>query len=34
MNRRTSELAMTAGLEVVEVKRKAWGIVNLITCKV
>jgi len=34
MNRRTSELAKVAGLEVVEVKRKAWGIVNLITCKV
>ena len=34
MNRITSELAKVAGLEVVEVKRKAWGIVNLITCKV
>jgi phosphatidylethanolamine/phosphatidyl-N-methylethanolamine N-methyltransferase len=34
MNRRTAELAKVAGLEVVEVKRKAWGIVNLITCKV
>ena len=34
MNRRTAELALTAGLEVVEVKRKALGIVNLITCKV
>ena len=34
MNRRTSELAKVAGLEVMEVKRKAWGIVNLITCKV
>ena len=34
MNRRTSELAKVVGLEVVEVKRKAWGIVNLITCKV
>ena len=34
MNRRTFELAKSSGLEVVEVKRKAWGIVNLITCRV
>jgi ubiquinone/menaquinone biosynthesis C-methylase UbiE len=34
MNRRTAELAASAGLEVVEVKRKAWGIINLITCRV
>ncbi len=34
MNRRTSELAKDAGLEVVDVKRHAWGIVNLITCRV
>ena len=34
MNRRTSELARSAGLEVVEVKRKAWGIINLVACKV
>lgn len=34
MNRRTTELAKSAGLEVVDVKRKAWGIVNLVTCKV
>ena len=34
MNRRTTELAKSAGLEVVEVKRKACGIVNLVTCNV
>ena len=34
MNRRTSELASLAGLEVVEVKRQAWGIINLLACKV
>ncbi|HSE31420.1 MAG TPA: class I SAM-dependent methyltransferase [Pyrinomonadaceae bacterium] len=34
MNRRTSELAKSAGLEVVEVRSHAWGIINLITCKV
>jgi len=34
MNRRTVELARSAGLEVVEVKRKAWGIINLVACKV
>jgi phosphatidylethanolamine/phosphatidyl-N-methylethanolamine N-methyltransferase len=34
MNRRTAELARSAGLEVVEVKRKAWGIINLVACKV
>jgi len=34
MNRRTAKLAKSAGLEVVEVKRSAWGIVNLVTCKV
>jgi hypothetical protein len=34
MNRRTVELAKSAALEVVEVKRSAWGIINLITCKV
>ena len=33
MNRRTTELAKSAGLEVVEVKRKACGIVNLVTCE-
>jgi ubiquinone/menaquinone biosynthesis C-methylase UbiE len=34
MNRRTSELAKSAGLEIVEVRAAAWGIINLITCKV
>ena len=34
MNRRTLEFARSAGLEVREVKRKAWGIVNLVTCQV
>ena len=34
MNRRTSELAKSAGLEVVEVRSHSWGIINLITCKV
>ena len=34
MNRKTTELAKSAGLEVVEVKRSAWGIINLITCQV
>jgi len=34
MNRRTTELAKSAGLKVVEVKRKAWGIINLVTCEV
>lgn len=34
MNRRTLELAKSAGLEVVEVRTAAWGIINLITCKV
>ena len=34
MNRRTTELAKSAGLEVVEVKRKALGIINLVTCEV
>ena len=34
MNRRTAELAKKAGFEVVDVRRHAWGIINLITCKV
>jgi len=34
MNRRTLELAKSAGLEVVEVRAAAWGIINLITCRV
>jgi ubiquinone/menaquinone biosynthesis C-methylase UbiE len=34
MNRRTAELAKSAGLEVVDVRKHAWGIINLITCKV
>lgn len=33
-NRPTAQLAGYAGLKVVEVKRKAWGIVNLIICEV
>jgi ubiquinone/menaquinone biosynthesis C-methylase UbiE len=34
MNRRTSELAKSAGFEVVDVRKRAWGIINLITCRV
>lgn len=34
MNRRTLELAKSAGLEIVEVRAAAWGIINLITCRV
>ncbi|HEX9961517.1 MAG TPA: methyltransferase domain-containing protein [Pyrinomonadaceae bacterium] len=33
-NRRTAKLAENAGLRVLEVKRKAFGIVNLIVCEV
>jgi ubiquinone/menaquinone biosynthesis C-methylase UbiE len=33
-NRRTAKLAENAGLKIVEVKRKAFGIVNLIVCEV
>jgi ubiquinone/menaquinone biosynthesis C-methylase UbiE len=33
-NRRTAELAENAGLKILEVKRKAFGIVNLIVCEV
>ncbi|HLM00813.1 MAG TPA: methyltransferase domain-containing protein [Pyrinomonadaceae bacterium] len=33
-NRRTAELAENAGLKILEVKRKALGIVNLIVCQV
>jgi ubiquinone/menaquinone biosynthesis C-methylase UbiE len=33
-NRRTAQLAENAGLKVLEVKRKAFGIVNLIVCEV
>jgi ubiquinone/menaquinone biosynthesis C-methylase UbiE len=33
-NRRTVETASAAGLEVVDVRKHAWGIVNLITCRV
>jgi ubiquinone/menaquinone biosynthesis C-methylase UbiE len=33
-NRRTAETAHAAGLEVLEVRKHAWGIVNLITCRV
>ncbi|HTG92067.1 MAG TPA: class I SAM-dependent methyltransferase [Pyrinomonadaceae bacterium] len=34
MNRRTADLAKTSGLEVIDVKRRACGIINLITCRV
>lgn len=34
MNRRTSELAKSAGLEVICVEKHARGIINLITCRV
>ena len=34
MNRRTAELAKSAGFDDVEVRRHAWGIINLIMCKV
>lgn len=33
-NRRTAQLAEDAGLKIIEVKRKAFGIVNLIVCEV
>ena len=33
-NRRTARLAKEAGLKIVEVKQKAFGIVNLIVCEV
>jgi phosphatidylethanolamine/phosphatidyl-N-methylethanolamine N-methyltransferase len=33
-NRRTAKLAEDSGLKVLEVKQKAWGIVNLIICEV
>lgn len=33
-NRRTAETARAAGLEVVEVRKHSWGIVNLIRCRV
>jgi ubiquinone/menaquinone biosynthesis C-methylase UbiE len=33
-NRRTAEIAEKSGLKVLEVKRKAFGIVNLIVCEV
>jgi ubiquinone/menaquinone biosynthesis C-methylase UbiE len=33
-NRRTAETARAAGLEVLDVRKHAWGIVNLITCRV
>jgi len=33
-NRRTAEIAENAGLKVLEIKRKAFGIVNLIVCEV
>ncbi len=33
-NRRTAELAAQSGLKILEVKQKAFGIVNLIVCEV
>jgi phosphatidylethanolamine/phosphatidyl-N-methylethanolamine N-methyltransferase len=33
-NRRTAETARAAGLEVLDVRKHAWGIINLITCRV
>lgn len=33
-NRRTAELASRSGLKVLEVRKKMWGIVNLIVCEV
>ncbi|HEY0048798.1 MAG TPA: methyltransferase domain-containing protein [Pyrinomonadaceae bacterium] len=33
-NRRTAEIAEKAGLRILEVKRKAFGIINLIICEV
>lgn len=33
-NRRTAEIAESSGLEIVQTKKKAFGIVNLIVCKV
>lgn len=33
-NRRTAELAAAAGLKIIEVRRKAWGVVNLIVGEV
>ncbi len=33
-NRRTAEIAENAGLKILEVKRKAFGIVNLIVCEI
>jgi ubiquinone/menaquinone biosynthesis C-methylase UbiE len=33
-NRRTAELAEQSGLKILEVRRKAWGVVNLIVCEV
>lgn len=34
MNRRTARMAEAAGLEVLHVQKSAWGIINLITCRV
>jgi ubiquinone/menaquinone biosynthesis C-methylase UbiE len=33
LNRRTAELAETSGLKIVEIRKKAMGIVNLIVCE-
>jgi len=32
-NRRTADIAENAGLKIVEIRRKAWGIVNLLICE-
>jgi len=34
LNRRTAETAQSAGLNVIDVQKRAWGIINLIRCKV
>jgi ubiquinone/menaquinone biosynthesis C-methylase UbiE len=34
LDRRTSEIAEKAGLKIVEIRKKAYGIVNLIVCEV
>ena len=33
-NRRTSEIAETAGLKILEIRKKAFGVVNLIICEI
>jgi len=33
-NRRTADIAAAAGLEVLEIRRKAFGVINLIVCRI